>query len=119
MATTNVPTLNERARANIRILKGLRRVSDQQIADAAGFTSRQMVAARIGGDDSRTPLTLDQFGAIAEVLSIEPTLLLKTTDELMLWVAQNPEWLSTPTPARKPTTGRKHSGRRTKQAGGK
>jgi hypothetical protein len=86
---TTPPSLTERAQQNIRILKAIRRISDQAIADGAGFSSRQMVADRISG---RTPIDLNEVELIAVTLTVEPMMLLGDSDALMRWVAENPDY---------------------------
>lgn len=76
-------------RVNIRLLKALRRVSDQRLADDAGFNSRQMVADRIG---ERTPISIPDLCSFAATLGVAPAVLLGDKASLMVWLDENPDY---------------------------
>ncbi|MET0521355.1 MAG: helix-turn-helix transcriptional regulator [Jiangellaceae bacterium] len=88
---TNLPpdyemSTEEILRQNIRQLKTYRRVSDAQIAERVGYSSRQQVADRIGG---RTPFSAEDIDRISRALFIDRLALQKPLDEMMSWVLTN------------------------------
>jgi transcriptional regulator with XRE-family HTH domain len=83
------PGLAERVRGNIRALKGLRSLSDQEIADRAGYATRQAFNHRVSG---RTVPDLDDIERIAAALGVTPDALLAPLDQLTAWMAENPTY---------------------------
>ena len=105
---------NDRARTNIRMMKALRNMSAQDIAEAGGFSSRQVVNDRLVG---RTPMTLDDLDDIAHALTVDPRVLVGDPSGVMQWLETHPEAdvppkrrtrkASAPKPAPKPRRNRK------------
>jgi transcriptional regulator with XRE-family HTH domain len=83
------PDLVERVRRNIRALKGLSSLSDQEIADRAGYATRQAFNHRVSG---RTVPDLDDIERIAAALNVTPDALLAPLDELTAWMKDNPNY---------------------------
>lgn len=81
--------LAERVRTNMRILKAHRRLSNYALADAGGFTTRQLVDNRETG---RTPIDMGDLARLAAGLRVEPHVLLLRTDEALRWVEDHPDF---------------------------
>lgn len=79
------PSLNDRTRANIKLVKVIRGVSDEDIAKL-GFTSRQVVADRVSG---RTELTLSDVDRFAAALGVSRDALLASRAECVAWLDQH------------------------------
>lgn len=75
--------LTERIQRNIRLLKSLRNLSDERLAELGGFTSRQVLSNRISG---RSALAPDDLARIAAACSVEPFVLLLRSNEVLEWV---------------------------------
>lgn len=97
-------SLNDRTRNNIRILKAMRQISDETIANLGGFTSRQVVADRVSG---RTPLSLDDVDRIASALRVDRDALISPTAALMVSIEEPVSSIELP-----PMKGRKTTGKR-------
>jgi transcriptional regulator with XRE-family HTH domain len=95
----------ERVRENVRMLKVLRKRTDEQIATLGNYSSRQIVADRLSG---RTPIDLYDVVRLAIALGVPPELLQGTKTELMAWFEEHPEVEQptngklAPTPRKKP-----------------
>lgn len=89
------------ARLNIKLLKTLRGIADQQLADGAGFGSRQMVADRLSG---RTPINLGELCSFGATLRVTVAALIAPSDQCLAWVAQNPDYQPPITVEDKPRT---------------
>ena len=87
--TTTPAWLAERVRTNMRILKAHRGLSNLSLAEAGGFTTRQLVDNRENG---RTPIDMDDLARLAAGLRVEPHVLLLRTDEALRWVEDNPDY---------------------------
>lgn len=85
-------SLNERTRSNIKLVKVIRGVSDEDIAKL-GFTSRQVVADRVGG---RTVLSLDDVDRFAAALGVSRDALILSRAELIAWLDEHPETAQQP-----------------------
>lgn len=83
---TSPDWLQERVRQNVRLLKSVRSVSDQEIADKGGFSSRQVISHRLSG---RTDITSEDMARLAAGLRVEPHVLLLRTDEALRWTEDN------------------------------
>lgn len=81
--------LQEQVRTNIRVLKSIRGMSDEQIAEKAGFTNRQVFSNRLGG---RTDFTTEDYARIAAALHVEPHVLMMKLDDMFSWVQNNPNY---------------------------
>lgn len=76
-------------RNNIRILKGLRRLSDEQITQRGRYTSRQVYHNRLNGP---VDFSTEDFARIASALDVEPHVLLMSPAEVMQWAMDHPEY---------------------------
>lgn len=79
-------SLDDRVRENIRILKGMLKVTDAVIAERAGFSSRQMIADRLGG---RVGLSLRDIDVISQALRVDRDALLSPASDMIQWVTSN------------------------------
>jgi transcriptional regulator with XRE-family HTH domain len=79
-------SLNDRTRENIKLVKVLRGVSDDDIAKM-GFTSRQVVADRVSG---RTELSLNDVERFAAALGVSSDALVMPRTEMSSWLDENP-----------------------------
>ena len=87
--TKKAETLAERVQKNIRALKGLRALSDQEIADRAGYATRQAFNHRLSG---RTIPDLDDIERIAAALEVSPDALLQPLADMTRWMADHPDY---------------------------
>lgn len=87
--TQDASWISEQVRANIRVLKSVRHVSDVRIAELAGYSSRQAFSARMSG---RTEFTPEDFARVAAALRVEPFVLLLKMDEALRWAEDNPNF---------------------------
>jgi len=102
MAQLNPATpagLAARFRENVRLIKALRKMSDEDIATSGGYRSRQIFSSRLAG---RTPPGLDDVARIAAALRIAPEVLLGPLDETTRWITENPSYK----PPKQPTSTR-------------
>ena len=81
--------LADRIRSNVRLLKSVRGVTDTTLAKSGGFTSRQVISARLSG---RTELGAEDIARLAAGLRVEPHVLLLRTDEALRWAEDNPDY---------------------------
>lgn len=81
--------LADRIRSNVRLLKSVRGVSDTDLAETGGFTSRQVISSRLAG---RTDLDTEDINRLAAGLRVEPHVLLLRTDEALRWLEENPDY---------------------------
>lgn len=81
--------ITDQVRNNVRVLKSIRRVSDDRIAELAGYQSRQAFGNRMTG---RTEFTPEDFARIAAALRVEPFVLLLRMDDALRWVEDNPTY---------------------------
>lgn len=107
---------------NVQFLKAFRKMSNQDIADAGGYGSRQVVGNRLKG---ATIPTFEDLVRFAVALRVEPRMLLADSPTLLHFVVSFPDWKSTPIAAavrhrRKPPTrnGDGRSQRTTRSKGG-
>lgn len=89
MANDQPEWLTERIQRNIRLLKSLRDLSDERLAERGGFTSRQVLSNRISG---RSSLTTDDLARIAAGCDVEPYVLLLPANEVLEWVENHLEF---------------------------
>lgn len=75
--------LVDRVQRNIRLLKSIRDLTDERIAERGGFTSRQVFSNRLSG---RNMMGVDDVARIAGALEVEPFVLLLRSDEVLAWV---------------------------------
>lgn len=85
----NPDWLGDQIRRNVRLLKSVRGVTDENLAKSGGFTSRQIVSARMSG---RTEIAAEDIARLAAGLRVEPHVLLLRTDEALRWVEENPDY---------------------------
>jgi transcriptional regulator with XRE-family HTH domain len=85
---TDVGFLMERVRENVRLLKALRKRTDEQLATLGNYSSRQIVADRLSG---RTPIDLYDVVRLAAALSVPAELLQASKSELMIWCDEHPD----------------------------
>ena len=81
--------LEERIRGNVRVLKSLRGASDAQLAKAGGFTSRQVISARLAG---RTEISSEDIARLAAALRVEPHVLLMGAEDALRWTTDHPDY---------------------------
>jgi hypothetical protein len=86
---TNPEWLQEQVRTNVRLLKSIRDMADESIAQKAGYTSRQVFSSRLSG---RTEFSAEDFARVAAALRVEPHVLMMRTDEALRWVQDNPSY---------------------------
>jgi transcriptional regulator with XRE-family HTH domain len=103
-----VDYLMERVRENVRMLKVLRKRTDEQLATLGNYSSRQIVADRLSG---RTPIDLQDVVRLAVALNVPPELMQASKSDLMAWYEDHPE---DPQPATKlaPTPRKKSPARK-------
>jgi transcriptional regulator with XRE-family HTH domain len=92
MAQLNPATpagLAARFRENVRLIKALRKMSDEDIAASGGYRNRQVFSSRLAG---RTPPGIDDIARIAAALKVEPQVLLGTLDEATKWITEHPTY---------------------------
>jgi transcriptional regulator with XRE-family HTH domain len=92
MAQLNPATpagLAARFRENVRLIKALRKMSDEDIAATGGYRSRQVFSSRLAG---RTPPGIDDIARIAAALRVEPSILLGPLDDATRWITENPTY---------------------------
>jgi transcriptional regulator with XRE-family HTH domain len=82
----DIAWISDRVRTNVRLLKSLRHLSDAGLADAGGFTSRQVISNRLSG---RTPFDTEDIARLASALRVEPHVLMLRPDEAMTWVQEH------------------------------
>jgi transcriptional regulator with XRE-family HTH domain len=83
--------LARRVSANVKLLKGMRGLSDQAIADRGGYTSRQVFYSRLNG---RTDYTSEDFARIAAALNVEPQVLFyERQSEVVQWTEDHPDYV--------------------------
>jgi transcriptional regulator with XRE-family HTH domain len=111
--TTSAPPIDvdylmERVRENVRMLKVLRKRTDEQLATLGNYSSRQIVADRLSG---RTPIDLQDVVRLAVALNVPPELMQASKSDLMAWYEDHPE---DPQPATKlaPTPRKKSPARK-------
>jgi transcriptional regulator with XRE-family HTH domain len=88
--------LAARFRENVRLIKALRKMSDEDIAVSGGYKSRQVFSSRLAG---RTPPGIDDIARIAAALRVEPKILLGPLDEATAWITENPTYKAPKVPA--------------------
>jgi transcriptional regulator with XRE-family HTH domain len=81
--------LAARFRENVRLIKALRKMSDEEIAKKGGYKSRQVFSSRLAG---RTPPGIDDIARIAAALRVEPKILLGPLDEATAWITENAKY---------------------------
>jgi transcriptional regulator with XRE-family HTH domain len=86
---TTKADLMARFRQNVQTLKGHRGMSDTDITEAGGYSSRQLLNHRLTG---RTLPDLDDLARVAAALRVEPILLLQPLSEVMAWIEENPTY---------------------------
>lgn len=86
---TTTDWLIERVRANVRVLKAHRNLSDEAIARTAGYSSRQVLSARLNG---RTDMSSEDYARIASALRVEPHVLMMRADEVLAWIEDHPAY---------------------------
>jgi transcriptional regulator with XRE-family HTH domain len=108
-APTDVGFLMERVRENVRMLKVLRKRTDEQLATLGQYSSRQIVADRLSG---RTPIDLYDVVRLATALNVPAELLQASKSDLMTWYEEHPDEPQptsnhAPTPRKRPPTRKK------------
>jgi hypothetical protein len=78
--------LEEQIRTNVRLIKAVRAMTDEAIAEAAGYTSRQVFASRTSG---HVPIDAEDMARMAAGLGVEPYVLLMRSEDALRWVADN------------------------------
>ena len=80
----------KRIRDNVRLLKAIRSMADEAIANAGGYTSRQVYYNRISG---RTDITVEDLHRIAAALRVEPdVLMMPTRNSIMSWLDEHEDY---------------------------
>jgi transcriptional regulator with XRE-family HTH domain len=83
------PALLGRFRQNLRMMRSLRDMTDQELADAAGYNSRQVIGLRTRGE---VKVNLDDLARLGAALRVEPWLLLAEPTTLAQWVVEHPDY---------------------------
>jgi len=78
--------LEEQIRTNVRLIKAVRAMSDEAIAEAGGYTSRKVFASRTLG---QVPVDAEDVARMAAALGVEPHVLLMRSEDALRWVADN------------------------------
>ena len=78
--------LEEQIRTNVRLIKAVRAMTDESIAEAGGYTSRKVFASRTLG---QVPVDAEDLARMAAALSVEPHVLLMRSEDALRWVADN------------------------------
>jgi transcriptional regulator with XRE-family HTH domain len=82
--TAGTPSgLVERFLENVRLVKHLRKLDDEALAQAGGYRSRQVLNARLAG---RTKPDIDDIARICAGLRVDPEVIFLPTKELYDWV---------------------------------
>jgi len=81
--------LEEQIRTNVRLIKAVRAMSDEAIAEAGGYTSRKVFASRTLG---QVPVDAEDLARMAAALGVEPHVLLMRSEDALRWVADNPTY---------------------------
>lgn len=76
-------------RRNIRLLKGLRNLTDEEITRRGRYTSRQVYHNRLNGD---VDFSTEDFARISAALDVEPHVLFMDEVELIQWAVAHPEY---------------------------
>lgn len=92
-------------RGNVRFLKALRGASDADLARQGGFSSRQVISARLSG---RTEISTEDIARLAAALRVEPHVLLMGADEALRWTETNPEYKPPRIPKQKASPAKRH-----------
>jgi transcriptional regulator with XRE-family HTH domain len=82
-----------RFRDNVKMLKALRGISDQELADAGGYSSRQQLNGRLSG---RTTPDLDDVDRIAAALHVSPEAMMFDRIGLLQWCEMHPDFKAKP-----------------------
>lgn len=82
-------SVEERIRRNVRLLKTLRGASDADLAKAGGFSSRQVISARLSG---RTEISAEDIERLAAALRVEPHVLLLPRMDAMQWAEEHADY---------------------------
>jgi hypothetical protein len=81
--------LEEQIRTNVRLIKAVRALTDEAIAEAGGYTSRKVFASRTLG---QVPVDAEDLARMAAALRVEPHVLLMRSEDALRWVADNPNF---------------------------
>jgi hypothetical protein len=81
--------LEEQIRTNVRLIKAVRAMTDEAIAEAGGYTSRKVFASRTLG---QVPVDAEDLARMAAALGVEPHVLLMRSEDALRWVADNPAY---------------------------
>jgi hypothetical protein len=81
--------LEEQIRTNVRLIKAVRAMTDEAIAEAGGYTSRKVFASRTLG---QVPVDAEDLARMAAALGVEPQVLLMRSEDALRWVADNPTY---------------------------
>lgn len=76
-------------RKNVRLLKGLRGLSDEEITRRGRYTSRQVYHNRMNGP---VDFSSEDFARIAAALDVEPAVLLLPPAEVVQWAEDHPDF---------------------------
>ena len=83
--------LEEQIRTNVRLIKAVRAMTDEAIAEAGGYTSRKVFASRTLG---QVPVDAEDLARMAAALGVEPHVLLMRSEDALRWVADNSSYES-------------------------
>ena len=78
--------LEEQIRTNVRLIKAVRAMTDEAIAEAGGYTSRKVFASRTLG---QVPVDAEDLARMSAALGVEPHVLLMRSEDALRWVADN------------------------------
>ena len=81
--------LEEQIRTNVRLIKAVRAMTDEAIAEAGGYTSRKVFASRTLG---QVPVDAEDLARMAAALGVEPHVLMMRSEDALRWVADNPSY---------------------------
>ena len=81
--------LEDQIRTNVRLIKAVRAITDEAIAEAGGYTPRKVFARRTLG---QVPVDAEDLARMAAGLGVEPHVLLMRTEDALRWVADNPSY---------------------------
>lgn len=78
-------------RRNVKLLKGLRNMSDQNITDRGGYTSRQVLFNRLSGE---VDFSTEDICRIAAALDVEfHVLITEQQSAVIAWTEQHPDYV--------------------------
>jgi hypothetical protein len=101
--------MEERIRANVRLVKAAHRLSDDKIAELGGFTGRQVVQSRLAG---RSTFDLEDVVRLAAALRVEPWVLMLPRIEALQWLEDHPDYKPPRMPKQKRQRARRFNGDR-------